>query len=795
MKSPAQRVINLAAYNKVFEWTKLVTITGSAQVVVQAVGFVSGILVIRALPVQEYALYTLANTMLGTMTILADGGIASGVMAQGGKVWQSREKLGLVIATGLDLRKKFAVGSLAVSIPVLLLLLHHHNTSWLMAGLIVLSIIPVFYTTLSGTLLQTASKLHQNIIPLQKNQVGANLARLGVLTLTIFLYPWAVTAIIATGLPQLWANNNLRKISGRYADFQQAPDPVIREQILRVVKRILPGSIYYCLSGQLTIWLISIFGSTEALARIGALGRLAVVLTLVNVTITTLVVPRFARLPDQKETIIKRFFSIQAVLLSFYLVVVLFIYLFSDKILWILGSNYAQFDKEVILVYVGSCLSLISTCTHQLLASRGVIVPPAIFITGAVAVQVTVALLTPLNSTTAILYYGIYTTAAIYLMRLFYSYFAIMNIGLVSKLKYFYKAAYLMGHYPALSTVLLTKQKIFAYYGYLGDNNFGDELVFDSAREMLKPHLLIPVKKRMPLLLRSYSALFRNKFAGVVVGGGTIIGHIRERDFFESLVKLQKPVFVHGTGVHKNIPGRDAWRSILGGTIYGGVRGPMSANNLTQIVPNVPIVGDAALGFFDEKQFLAYTANPTREKKVLINLGTHTDYEGQTQVRDELKKFVKNLIQANYKVNFLAFHQRDTEISRQLIRDYPEIGFIDPPETFDQARLIFQQHSFAVGERLHFIVMASMAGCPFLSINYGKKHEDFLSSINLSKVGFMPSDVSLAVLEQAINHKDEFDWCDVAAKIQGFKEKQSAEIAKYIAATMKFNEQITQSVS
>lgn len=73
------------------EWAKLIAITGSAQVMVQAIGFISGILVIRLLPTHEYALYTLANTMLGTMTLLADGGIATGVMSQGGKVWQDKQ--------------------------------------------------------------------------------------------------------------------------------------------------------------------------------------------------------------------------------------------------------------------------------------------------------------------------------------------------------------------------------------------------------------------------------------------------------------------------------------------------------------------------------------------------------------------------------------------------------------------------------------------------------------------------------------------------------------------------------
>ena len=109
---------------KLMQWSRLLSITGSAQMLIQGIGLISGILVIRLLPTHEYALYTLANTMLGTMTILADGGISPAVMAQGGKVWDDRDKLGAVLVTGMELRKKFVMVSLAVSIPLLIYLKH-----------------------------------------------------------------------------------------------------------------------------------------------------------------------------------------------------------------------------------------------------------------------------------------------------------------------------------------------------------------------------------------------------------------------------------------------------------------------------------------------------------------------------------------------------------------------------------------------------------------------------------------------------------------------------------------------
>lgn len=420
MKVIAQRISASPKYAKVLEWGKLVTITGSAQVLIKALALISGILVIRLLSMQEYAFYTLANTMLGTMTVLADGGIATGVMAHGGKVWQNPQKLGAVLATGLHLRKKFAVGSILVAAPVLFFLLKHHGASWLMAFLLMLSLIPAFLTSLSGTILEIAPKLRQDIVPLQKNQLEVNVGRFIILLLTLFAFPLAYIAIFSSSLPQIWANLRLRKISSGYADWMQKPDPVVQEEIIAIVKRVLPGAIYYCMSGQITIWLISIFGSTAAVAEVGALSRLSMVLTLFSMLFGILVVPRFARLKNNKNAIIKVFILIQAGLIGLGFVIVAFVNYFSGYFLWILGDEFSHLTTEVVLASIGSCISLINGCTFQLLAARGVIVPPVFFITSVIAVQVGLIFSVQLDEIMGVFMYTIWTTVAIYLIRLLY---------------------------------------------------------------------------------------------------------------------------------------------------------------------------------------------------------------------------------------------------------------------------------------------------------------------------------------------------------------------------------------
>jgi O-antigen/teichoic acid export membrane protein len=395
-------------YYTVLNWGKLISITGSAQIIIQAVGFASGILIIRLLPVQEYAFYTLANTMLGTMTVLADGGITTGVLAQGGKVWQDKEKMGVVLATGLELRKKFAIGSLLVSVPILFYLLVHNGASWLTSLLITLALIPAFYAALSDSLLEIVPKLHQTILPLQKNQVGVGLGRLFLTGLMMFVFPWAFIGILAAGISRIWGNFQLRKIVYDLVDKDQNSDHKIRTEILTLVKRIMPTSIYYCVSGQITIWIISVFGNTTSLAQLGALGRLSAILSVFGAIVVTLIVPRFAKLTLDKKLLFKRFVQIMGLLSILLSIIIIIVFLFPTPILWVLGDAYKGLPYELLLSVISSCIGLLSGITFQIYSSRGWAMSPLLMISINLVSIIILASILDLSNLKGVLYFNIW---------------------------------------------------------------------------------------------------------------------------------------------------------------------------------------------------------------------------------------------------------------------------------------------------------------------------------------------------------------------------------------------------
>lgn len=110
-------------------WIKLISKFVSIQLVVQALGFLSGILLVRTLSKEEYAFFTLANTMQGAMNVLADSGISSALSAIGGKVWQNPYRFGQLINTAMKWRYRLAFIAILTVTPILVWTLLQNKAS------------------------------------------------------------------------------------------------------------------------------------------------------------------------------------------------------------------------------------------------------------------------------------------------------------------------------------------------------------------------------------------------------------------------------------------------------------------------------------------------------------------------------------------------------------------------------------------------------------------------------------------------------------------------------------------
>src|ERR1700704_4179698 len=99
------------------------------QALVQLIGFASGILLVRRMSQGEYAYFTIANTMQGTINLLADIGISVGLVSIGGRVWHDRHRFGELISAALDVRKRLGLIAIVIVTPIMYFMLVKNGAS------------------------------------------------------------------------------------------------------------------------------------------------------------------------------------------------------------------------------------------------------------------------------------------------------------------------------------------------------------------------------------------------------------------------------------------------------------------------------------------------------------------------------------------------------------------------------------------------------------------------------------------------------------------------------------------
>lgn len=348
---------------------------------------------------------------------------------------------------------------------------------------------------------------------------------------------------------------------------------------------------------------------------------------------------------------------------------------------------------------------------------------------------------------------------------------------IVSKLKRYYNQAYKSSFYPSFLELYFSKKSIIAYYGFLGDQNFGDEWVHQAAKRLFAHYTLLPIQRMMPIRGILIKTLLSHKIKGIVIGGGTLIG---PKFWFEEFVDLKaknKPLFVHGTGVHKLPDFNKNWSVMLKDGFFGGVRGFSSIKNLAEQNLSAIAVGDAAFAMFSKNSSLKRAG-----KKVLINLGTHVPYEGEDKVRSAIKTFIGYLTENGYQPVFYPFHNEDIVQAVKLKEEFGQIQILGIPAYYEEVVKVFEEAIFAVGERLHFSVMAMMSGCPNYAINYDTKHYDMLESLQAENFGHSPDMTNFDDIKQTFENRANQDFGSIFTIIENFKSLQIEESLKFINA-------------
>lgn len=349
---------------------------------------VSGIVLVRLLPTEDYALLAICTTALLTLNALADSGIALAVTNQASKVFTDRSAVGRVIASGCRIRRGFflATGS-PISLILGYILLSHGTSPSLAATYTALTLVTSF-AALTTSLGQIPLQLHQHLGLIQVVAVLAHGTRLLLYLAILSVLPLVGAALAIGALTQMAIAHATKRLSVRVSDPHSTPDPEATTAIVSHLRLSVPTSVFYGLTAGLPMWLLSFLGPTVAIAQFGGLTRV-ISLQAIFVTIFAMVlVPRFARLPDSAERLTRFFVGATALALGSVAAFTAVLSVAGGAILAFLGDEFVELGPELILYSGAGGVSVLYSLIYGLNSARGWLPKPAFLLPTCLLTQV-----------------------------------------------------------------------------------------------------------------------------------------------------------------------------------------------------------------------------------------------------------------------------------------------------------------------------------------------------------------------------------------------------------------------
>ncbi|MFZ1218449.1 MAG: hypothetical protein WAO00_04110 [Chthoniobacterales bacterium] len=392
------------------------------QGVVQVIGFLSGILVIRHLDQREYGYFTIANTMQGTLNVLADIGISIGLISIGGRVWHDRQRFGQLVNTALGLRRKLGAGVVLVVTPILYFMLVKNGASVSYAAVLIVAVLAGLGIQLLIGVFSVVPRLRSDISRIQIIDLTGAVARLLALFLLMFLFLNGAVALAigsATLLLQYWM---LRKYVAGVVDLTAPENKEDREAMRGFIRSQAANAIFFCLQGQITVFLISFFGqNVSSVAEVGALGRLAMIFAVLSHLLANVFAPAFARCQSLRK-LRWQYAAIVSCVVCFSLVIIAAASFFPHQFLFVLGNKYAHLERELLLMVGGAVVAALAATLWSLNAAKAWVAGSWLYIPLTLATQLAMIPSTDFSSVTGVLKFNLVSAIPSLVLNLILSY-------------------------------------------------------------------------------------------------------------------------------------------------------------------------------------------------------------------------------------------------------------------------------------------------------------------------------------------------------------------------------------
>ncbi len=341
------------------------------QSAVQLLNAATGLLLLRLMSKSDFAIYAIALGIQGMITILTDIGFGGAINGLVGTRYQDKALLGSYIKTASHIRR---ILLLVVTVAAILVGLIFRNVAIQSHGrrdLILLSLAVLLTVQFQAwaSYYEIPLLLNNKLISFYAPQIAAAMLRI-VSSVALYYIHWiSFTTVIAANTLSIVIMGVSYRIMAR--PWIHVPNTASKEhgrEMVRFLVPLLPGTIYQALQGQISLFLIAVFGHVSQIAEVAAAGRIGQLFLLLNSSNGVLVTPFFSKTP--RTLFRKRYLYTMSAVGAVAILVAVSAKAFPGAYLLLLGKNYSNLTPQVQLVVYASAVGYFAGAMWSIAVAR-----------------------------------------------------------------------------------------------------------------------------------------------------------------------------------------------------------------------------------------------------------------------------------------------------------------------------------------------------------------------------------------------------------------------------------------
>jgi O-antigen/teichoic acid export membrane protein len=360
--------MNASAVSKI---GKRVSTFIGGQSAVQLLNAATGLMLLRMMSKPDFAIYAIALGIQGMITILTDIGFGGAIAGLVGTRYQDKALLGSYIRTASHLRQILLIvitgAAVVLAVAFKNIEIRAHGRKELI--LLALAVLLTLQFQAWASYYEIPLILNNKLVSYYGPQIVAAALRI-VSSIGLYYLHWisSTTVIVANTLSIVIMGVSYRVLARPWIHVPRAPSKEHSREMLKFLVPLLPGTVYQALQGQISLFLIAVFGHIGQIAEVAAAGRIGQLFLLLNSSNGILVGPFFSKSP--RALFLKRYAYTMAAVGGIALVVAASAKLCPGAYLLLLGARYSNLTPQVQLVVYASAIGYFSGAMWSVAVAR-----------------------------------------------------------------------------------------------------------------------------------------------------------------------------------------------------------------------------------------------------------------------------------------------------------------------------------------------------------------------------------------------------------------------------------------